>query len=98
MNKNCFYEGEFVNGEKKNGKGKEYYKYLNGKKILFQGEYSNNRRHGKGKEYYIDGNNYIDGNDNHLKFEGIYKCDFKKEGKEYYYNGKLLFNGKLNME
>ena len=96
INSECFYEGEFVNGEK-NGKGKEYYKYLNGKKILFQGEYSNDRRYGKGKEYYIDGNNYIDGNDNHLKFEGIYKCGFKEEGKEYYY-GKLLFNGKYKYE
>ena len=70
---------------------KEYYKYLDEKKIFFQGEYSNDRRNGKGKEYYYT-SRYD--NDNHLKFEGIYKCGFKEEGKEYYYNDKLLFNGK----
>ena len=82
MNSECFYEGEFVNGEK-NGKGKEYYGKLSG--ISYEGEYLNNKRHGKGKEYYKD---------NNLRFEGSYKCGFKSEGKEYYPNGKLLFKGK----
>ena len=85
INSECFYKGEFVNGEK-NGKGKEYYSYEYEKKILFQGEYLNGKRYGKGKEYY-----YIN---NCLRFEGIYKCGFKEEGKEYYPNGKLLFKGK----
>ena len=41
------FEGEYLNG-KRNGKGKEY--YYNGK-ILFKGEYLNEKRR-KGKEYY----------------------------------------------
>ena len=80
----CFYEGEFVNGEK-NGKGKEYYEYLYKGNISYQGEYLNDKRHGKGKEYYKNKN---------VRFEGIYKYGFKEEGKEYYPNGKLLFKGK----
>ena len=69
----CFYEGEFVNGEK-NGKGKEYYVYNDSyeRKILFQDEYFNGKRQGKGKEYY---KNYLH-RDNNLKFEGKYKCGF----------------------
>ena len=45
----------------KNGKGKEY--IMNSSKLIFEGEYLNNKRHGKGKEYYDNGN---------LKFEGEY--------------------------
>ena len=77
----CFYRGEFVNGEK-NGKGEEYNEGL---KLIFEGEYLNDKRYGKGKEYYRNKN---------LKFEGNYKYGFKVEGKEYYPNGKLLFQGK----
>ena len=33
----------------KDGKGKEYYK---DGKLIFEGEYLNDKRNGKGKEYY----------------------------------------------
>ena len=42
----------------RNGKGKEYYE--NGK-LLFEGEYLNNKRNGKGKEYDDNGNILFEG-------------------------------------
>ena len=36
---------------------------MNSSKLIFEGEYLNNKRHGKGKEYYDNGNQ---------KFEGEY--------------------------
>ena len=54
------FEGEFLNGERWNGKGKECYEG----ELLFEGEYLEGKRwNGKGKEY--------DDNDN-LIFEGEY--------------------------
>ena len=50
------FEGEYLNGDKWNGKRKEYY---NGK-LRFEGEYSNGKRNGKGKEY-DDGKLIFDG-------------------------------------
>ena len=41
------YEGEYLNGKKWNGKGKEYNKYG---ELIFEGEYLNgNKWNGKGK-------------------------------------------------
>ena len=68
----------------KNGKGKEY--IMNSSKLLFEGEYKNNKRNGKGKEYYDNGN---------LKFEGEYLNGKIINGKLYdIYNHKLLEIGK----
>ena len=47
-----------MNGEKWNGKGKEY--YYNGQ-LKFEGEYLNGKRNGKGKEYDWDGQLEFDG-------------------------------------
>ena len=58
-NGKLIFEGEYLNGEKWNGKGKEY-KY---DKLIFEGEYLNRKRHGKGKEYDDKSN---------LIFEGEY--------------------------
>ena len=41
------FEGEYLNGKRWNGKGKDYY---DGKKS-YEGEYLNGERNGKGKEY-----------------------------------------------
>ena len=46
------FEGEYLNGKKWNGKGKEYY---DDGKIKFEGEYLNGKKNGKGKEYYDNG-------------------------------------------
>ena len=54
-------------------------------KLIFEGEYLNDKRNGKGKEYYIKGE---------LKFEGEYLNGKRNgKGKEYYKNGKLIFEG-----
>ena len=53
------FDGEYLN-DKKNGKGKEYYRK---NKLKYVGEYLNDEKNGKGKEYYDNGE---------LKFEGIY--------------------------
>ena len=74
------FEGEFFEGQKWNGKGKEYNKY----RLEFEGEYLNGKKNGKGKEYNYKGN---------LKFEGEY-LNGKKNGKgKAYWNGKLEFEG-----
>ena len=44
------FEGEYLNGERWNGKGKEYFN----DKLDFEGEYLNGKRSGKAKEY-LDG-------------------------------------------
>ena len=50
---NIIFEGEYLNGKKWNGKGKEYNK---DGKLRFEGEYLNGKRwNGKVKEYYDDG-------------------------------------------
>ena len=43
------FEGEYLNGKKWNGKGKEYDK--NNGKLIFEGEYLNGEKNGKVKEY-----------------------------------------------
>ena len=43
------FEGEYLNGKRWNGKGKEYYP---NDKLAFEGEFLNRKRwNGKGKEY-----------------------------------------------
>ena len=85
-NNDLIFEGEFLNGERWNGKGKEY---VEGK-LKFEGKYLNGKKTGKGKEY----------DDGKLIFEGEYLNGKKNgKGKEYYYNGKLRFEGEyLNEE
>ena len=60
------YEGEYLNGKRWNGKGKEYDYYG---KLKFEGEYLNGERNGKGKEYEYG----------KLKFEGEYLNGKKME-------------------
>ena len=49
------FEGEYLNGKKWKGKGKEF-KYENFGELIFEGEFENGKRwNGKGKEY---DNNY----------------------------------------
>ena len=62
------FKGEYLKGEKWNGKGKEYDK---DGKLIFELEYVNGKRNGKVKEYY---------NEDKLKFEGEY-LDGKRNGK-----------------
>ena len=93
---NFKFEGGFLNGEK-NGKVKEYYD--NGK-LKFEGDYLNGKIW-NGKGFNIDGKTdfeikegngkikeYYDNNNDILKYEGEY---LNGKGKEYYNNGKLLF-------
>ena len=69
------FEGEYLNGMKWNGKGKEVYN-----KLEFEGEILNGKiNNGKGKEYYYNGK---------LMYEGEYLHDeINGKGIEYYYNG-----------
>ena len=76
------FKGEYLNGKRWNGKGKDY----NDKgELKFEGEYLNGDRNGKGKEYFDDGE---------LKFEGEY-LNGKRNGKakEYNNDGELIFEG-----
>ena len=66
----------------KNGFGKEF--SLETNKLIFEGEYINNRRNGKGKEYYKEG---------HLKLVGEYLKGNLIKAKEFYFNGKIKFEG-----
>ena len=74
------YEGEYLNG-KKNGNGEEYFTGYYKSQIMFDGEYLKNYRY-KGKEYYQNGK---------LKFEGEYLFAEKWNGKEFDYNGNVVF-------
>ena len=66
-------------------KGKEYNSYND--KLLFEGEYLNEKKNGKGKEYYYNGE---------LIFEGEYKNGNRNgKGREYNINGKLKFEGEF---
>ena len=47
-NDNLIFDGEYLNGKKWNGKGKEY----DDCKLIFEGEYLNGQRNGKGKELF----------------------------------------------
>jgi len=52
--------------------------------LIFEGEYSRDKRNGEGKEYYPNGN---------ILFEGEYYYYHKLKGKEYYPNGNSEFEG-----
>ena len=75
---------KYIIGER-NGKGKEYVKYLN--KLLFEGEYLNGKRNGKGIEYDEYG---------HKKFEGLYFKGYLLEGKGYDFDGNIILNIEKN--
>ena len=53
---------------------------------MSEGEYIYWKRNGKGKEYY-------DNDNDNLKIEGAYLNGKKRKGKEYNYNGELIFEG-----
>ena len=71
LNKLIF-EGEYKNGKRWNGKGKEYNDYG---KLEYEGDYLNGKRHGKGKEYC----------NRKLKFKGEY-LNGKRHGKGIEYD------------
>ena len=77
-----FFEGEYLNGKRWIGKGKEYKKYYDNSKIIFKGEYLNGERNGKGKEYYFTGD---------LIFEGEYLNGNKWNGKGYDKYGNIIY-------
>ena len=54
-------------------------------KLIFEGEYLNDKRHGKGKEYYSK---------DKLIFDGEYLYEFKLKGK-YFVNKKLEYEGEF---
>ena len=62
----------------RNGFGKEF--SLETNKLIFEGEYINNKRNGKGKEYDKEGR---------LILEGEYLKGNLIKAKEFYYNGKI---------
>ena len=100
------FDGEYRDGEKMNGKIKEY--GFDDIKLEFEGEYLNGKLNGKGIKYDYNGNKafedeYLNGEKNgkckhylngKLIFEGEYK-DGKKNGKAKEYNDgyKLIFEG-----
>ena len=91
-----------INGEKWNGKEKEYYKEGN---LKFEGEYINGIRYGK--EYDIKGNLIYNGDYSNVDINNKSKennCRLLKDkyinwkrwngnGKEFYNNGNLRFDG-----
>ena len=83
------FEGEYLNGEKWNGKGKEY-NYND--ELIFEGEYLNGEINGKGKEYY---------HESQLKFEGPYLNGKIWNGRGYNINKKKGYeikDGKGNIK
>ena len=95
------YEGEFLYNKKLNGKGYDkngniIYELINGNgkvkeyfngRLIFEGEYVNEKKNGKVKEY--------DNENGKLIFEGEY-ANGKRNGKVKEYNkydGKLIFEG-----
>ena len=87
------FEGEYINGERWNGKIKELIKY-NSNEMEFEGEYINGEKIGKVKKYYT---NYSGRN---LEYEGGFKNDKKNGyGKEYYEEyqeeEKLIYEGEF---
>ena len=97
---NLIFEYELLNGII-TGEGKEYDKINGG--LLFSGNYSNGKRNGKGEVYkYIPGKNnshnynYYSPNTGIKQisiFSGEYLNGERKEGKEYYYEGRLIYEG-----
>ena len=98
------FEGQFLNGQRWEGYGKEFNTIINKDKVNFEGEYKKGKRNGKGKEYF---NNFYDNdiyellyddfNKNTIKFEGNY-IDGEREGEgiEYFENGKIKFKGEYS--
>ena len=95
------FEYQIINGII-NGELKEYDKY-NGE-LLFEGNYSNGKRNGKGKEYKSfpkeksDYNNYYYYHPSSKYelitiFDGEYLNGERKQGKEYDYEGNLIYEG-----
>ena len=71
VNENKYYKNGFIN------------EYDHNHKLLFEGDYLNDKRNGKGKEYYND----------KLEFEGEY-LNGERNGKGKEYNdSKLIFEG-----
>ena len=83
------FEGEYLYGYRT--KGKELDRF-DSNKVLFEGEYLNEKRNGNGKEYNKNGE---------LIFEGEYLYGYRFKGKEYIkglvsYEGEYLFKKKWN--
>ena len=85
-NGKLIFEYEYLNGEK-NGTIKEYDKYEG--HLLFSGNYLNGKKNGEGIEY-----RYGPNKSNTIKiFSGIYLNGERKKGKEYNYEGNLVYEG-----
>ena len=85
-NGKLIFEYEYLNGEK-NGYFKEYDKYEG--HLLFSGNYLNDKKNGEGIEY-----RYGPNKSNTIKiFSGIYLNGERKKGKEYNYEGNLVYEG-----
>ena len=99
---NTLFEGEYLNGIRWNGKGKEYYDNDNDK-IKFEGEYLDGKRNGKmyDLEYKkiwdldaINGKAKIYFDNGKLGIEVDYpNGEISGKGKEYYNDGTLYFKG-----
>ena len=85
-NGKLIFEGEYLNGER-NGKGKEYNKYINN--LLFEGEYLNGKRNGKGKAYIFYKSNNT--STNKIQFKGEFLNGKLWNGKGYDSKGNLEF-------
>jgi len=90
------FDGEFINGKRWNGYGREFLEVMEGMRLLdkmvFKGEYSKGKKNGKGREYYFNGK---------IKFEGDYLDSLKWNGKEYDANNGQIYeikNGKGNIK
>ena len=71
------FEGEFKNGKRWKGNGKEYRINNLEKELVFEGEYNNGKRwNGKGKEY---------NKKNRLIYEGKYINGLNERGLKYNY-------------
>ena len=78
-NGKVIYEGDYLDGEKWNGKGKKY----EDDNFIFEGEFLNGKQwNGIGKEYYIF---------DKVSFEGEYKNGKKWNGKGYDIDGNISY-------
>ena len=86
LNYKIFY-GKYIIPNSKN-RVKEYLFYND--KLIYEGDFFNNKRQGFGKEY--------DAFNENLKYEGEYLNGKRNgKGKEYYHNGKSSFEGEYLM-
>ena len=98
------FEGEYIKG-KRNGKGKQYFHNFYNSKFYFEGEYLNDKeligtRYNKNGEIIYKLNNNINRRqieyyeNGQLEFEGEYLNGKRNgKGKEYSYDGNLIFEG-----